>query len=173
MKKDPTSRVYAFIDLSNVFRGAESEGWEMDYEKLHHYLTTRYGVTNAFVFGGTSNRSDRVLLHEQLVHLGYWVLEYLRTMKEHIWLFGISARTARDLKRLFQSDFSNISDLRGVLAVRKETQEAETTRISASPTTYPFDVYAVGVKPSYQNRSGVSSTTQAGVDNDIPSKETP
>ncbi|OYV28110.1 MAG: hypothetical protein B7W98_00260, partial [Parcubacteria group bacterium 20-58-5] len=194
---------YAFIDLANVFKGAESEEWSVDYEKLQRYLATRYGVTRAFVFGGTSNRPDRVELHEQLVRLGYevllvptrnfkdgtskadvdsrmtfemmrmergydravvftgdgdfyWVLEYLRATKERVWLFGIAARTALDLKRMFKSDFSNLSDLRGVLAVRKETQEAETTRISASPTTYPFDVYAVGVKTPYSRQDGMS-----------------
>lgn len=216
----PSPRAYAFIDLSNVFRGAESEGWKMDYERLQHYLATRYDVTRAFVFGGTSNRPDRVELHEQLVRLGYevllvptrtfkdgtskadvdsrmtfemmrmekeydravvftgdgdfyWVLEYLRATKERVWLFGIAARTARDLKRLFRSDFSNISDLRNVLVARKETQEAETTRISASPTTYPFDVYDVGVDIHYQNQSKESSASQAGVDKSKLSKRTP
>lgn len=213
-------RVYAFIDLANVFRGAESEGWEVGYEKLQRYLATRYGVTRAFVFGGTSNRPDRVELHEQLVRLGYevllvptrtfkdgtskadvdsrmtfemmrmekeynravvftgdgdfyWVLEYLRATRERVWLFGVAKRTARDLKRMFRSDFSNISDLRDVLAVRKETQEAETTRISASPATYPFNVYGAGVDKAYQNRSKKSSASQAVVDKSKSNKKTP
>jgi len=67
-------RTFAFIDLSNVFGGAESEKWEVDYRKLKRYLVTRYGVARAFVFGGTSNRPDRVELHEQLSRLGYEVL---------------------------------------------------------------------------------------------------
>ena len=48
-----TLRTYAFIDASNLFYGgAKSLGWSIDYEKLLSYLKKKYGVSNAFYFGG-------------------------------------------------------------------------------------------------------------------------
>ena len=44
---------YAFIDASNLFYGGEkSLGWKIDYSKLLQYLKNKYGVSEAFYFGG-------------------------------------------------------------------------------------------------------------------------
>ena len=44
---------YAFIDASNLFYGGEkSLGWKIDYNKLAKYLSTKYGVSKIFYFGG-------------------------------------------------------------------------------------------------------------------------
>jgi len=44
---------YAFIDASNLFYGGEkSLGWRIDYLKLLKYLKSKYGVKEAFYFGG-------------------------------------------------------------------------------------------------------------------------
>ncbi len=46
-------RTLAFIDASNLFYGGEkSLGWKIDYQKLFQYLRQKYGVSNAFYFGG-------------------------------------------------------------------------------------------------------------------------
>ena len=46
-------RAYAFIDASNLFYGGvKSLGWSIDYAKLLHYLRDKYGVSEAFYFGG-------------------------------------------------------------------------------------------------------------------------
>lgn len=43
----------AFIDASNLFYGGKkSLGWSIDYEKLLAYLKEKYGVENAYYFGG-------------------------------------------------------------------------------------------------------------------------
>src|SRR3989344_8943981 len=44
---------YDFIDASNLFYGGEkSLGWKIDYSKLLQYLKNKYGVSEAFYFGG-------------------------------------------------------------------------------------------------------------------------
>ena len=46
-------RTFAFIDASNLFYGGEkSLGWKIDYAKLLEYLRKKYGVSQAFYFGG-------------------------------------------------------------------------------------------------------------------------
>lgn len=46
-------KTFAFIDASNLFYGGEkSLGWKIDYQKLLQYLKEKYGVSNAFYFGG-------------------------------------------------------------------------------------------------------------------------
>jgi len=46
-------RTYAFIDASNLFYGGvKSLGWSIDYAKLLHYVRDKYGVSEAFYFGG-------------------------------------------------------------------------------------------------------------------------
>ena len=44
---------YVFIDASNLFYGGKkSLGWSIDYEKLKHYLETKYEAAQVFYFGG-------------------------------------------------------------------------------------------------------------------------
>lgn len=46
-------KTFAFIDAANLFYGGEkSLGWKIDYQKLLDYLKEKYGVGNAFYFGG-------------------------------------------------------------------------------------------------------------------------
>lgn len=46
-------RTLAFIDASNLFYGGEkSLGWKIDYQKLLKYLKEKYGIIDAFYFGG-------------------------------------------------------------------------------------------------------------------------
>ena len=68
------SRVVAFVDASNIHKGAEANGWEVDYSKLRNYLMTRYKVSKILFFGSTSNDPERILLHENIQKLGYEIL---------------------------------------------------------------------------------------------------
>src|SRR3989338_1607664 len=44
---------YAYIDASNLFYGGKkSLGWSIDYQKLYQYLKRKYGVSQAYYFGG-------------------------------------------------------------------------------------------------------------------------
>jgi len=46
-------RTFAFIDASNLFYGGEkSLGWKIDYLKLLKYFKKKYGVLEAYYFGG-------------------------------------------------------------------------------------------------------------------------
>lgn len=46
-------RTFAFIDASNLFYGGEkSLGWKIDYLKLLQYLKKKYGILEAYYFGG-------------------------------------------------------------------------------------------------------------------------
>jgi uncharacterized LabA/DUF88 family protein len=46
-------RTFAFIDASNLFYGGEkSLGWKIDYLKLLKYLKEKYGILEAYYFGG-------------------------------------------------------------------------------------------------------------------------
>lgn len=51
--KESGKKTFAFIDASNLFYGGEkSLGWKIDYQKLLKYLKDKYGVKEAFYFGG-------------------------------------------------------------------------------------------------------------------------
>jgi uncharacterized LabA/DUF88 family protein len=65
------SRVFAFIDASNVYHATLREGWEVDYEKLYTYLTSRYGVSRVFFFCGTTHNKKRANLYDTLLRVGY------------------------------------------------------------------------------------------------------
>lgn len=46
-------RTFAFIDASNLFYGGEkSLGWKIDYLKLLQYFKKKYGILEAYYFGG-------------------------------------------------------------------------------------------------------------------------
>ena len=41
---------YAFIDGQNLYQGAKSAGWEIDYYRLRFYLSAKFSVKRAFIF---------------------------------------------------------------------------------------------------------------------------
>lgn len=43
---------YAFIDGQNLYQGAKSAGWEIDYYRLRLYLSAKFSVKKAFLFLG-------------------------------------------------------------------------------------------------------------------------
>lgn len=73
------STTFAFIDSQNLNLGVRSLGWRLDYRKFRRYLTTKYGVTKAFLFIGLvpANRS----LYVSLQKMGY-ILIFKPTMPQ-------------------------------------------------------------------------------------------
>ena len=45
-------KVYAYIDGANLYRGVESLGWKLDYQRFRVWLSEKYGVKNAYIFIG-------------------------------------------------------------------------------------------------------------------------
>ncbi|MDP2910362.1 MAG: NYN domain-containing protein [bacterium] len=53
MEKNQNSKIYAFIDASNLFYGGvKSLGWKIDYQKLLEYLREKYNISKAFYYAG-------------------------------------------------------------------------------------------------------------------------
>lgn len=48
---------YAFIDGENLYKGALSAGWRIDYFRFRNYLATKYSVTSAYIFIGFLERN--------------------------------------------------------------------------------------------------------------------
>ena len=83
----------------------------------------------------------------------YWVLEYLKDVKEKVWLLGMASRTARDLTKLFGPNFIHLGNVRKSI----EKNEADATFASAS-----------GVDTSYSNRIRKSMKSEGVGDNGNP-----
>lgn len=51
---------YAFIDAQNLYKGVQSQSWDLDYYKLRQVLKDKYNVKKAYLFigyiEGESNR---------------------------------------------------------------------------------------------------------------------
>jgi uncharacterized LabA/DUF88 family protein len=43
---------FAFIDGANLYKGAESSGWRLDYYRFRVWLSEKYGVKKAYIFLG-------------------------------------------------------------------------------------------------------------------------
>ncbi|PIR40325.1 MAG: hypothetical protein COV33_00350, partial [Candidatus Zambryskibacteria bacterium CG10_big_fil_rev_8_21_14_0_10_34_34] len=69
----------------------------------------------------------------------FWVLDYLKGIKEKIWLIGMADRTAKELTKLFGPSFIHLGNVRNSI---EKTGEKETDATFASVS---------GVPTSYQN----------------------
>ncbi len=52
--------MHAFIDAQNVFQATQSQGWQLDLNKLRIYLKDKHGVTDAFYFIGYVPRNQHL-----------------------------------------------------------------------------------------------------------------
>lgn len=52
MKKEKTSRNYAFIDGQNLYLAIKELGWKIDYKRFRIYLKEKYAVEKAYMFMG-------------------------------------------------------------------------------------------------------------------------
>ncbi|HEX8763377.1 MAG TPA: NYN domain-containing protein [Candidatus Saccharimonadales bacterium] len=73
--RDPKSeppRVFAFIDSQNLNLSVQKLGWKMDWRKFRQFLSTKYGVSKAFMFIGYIPENEA--LYEQMHDAGYAVV---------------------------------------------------------------------------------------------------
>ena len=61
--------VYAFIDSQNLHLGTLNSGWKIDYRKFRNYLTTKYKVSQAYLFIG--HVPSNAKLYEYLRRVGF------------------------------------------------------------------------------------------------------
>lgn len=60
---------YAFIDAQNLYKGAKSQGLEINYSKLRQILRDKYSVKRAYLFiGYIKGQSDR---YQRLQEAGF------------------------------------------------------------------------------------------------------
>ena len=62
-------KTIAFIDSQNLYLGATSEGWSIDYRKLRLWLKNKYSVTDAYMFFGYIKESTA--LYDHLEQCGF------------------------------------------------------------------------------------------------------
>ena len=65
-------RIYAFIDSQNLNVSVQNYGWKMNWRKFREFLTTKYGVTTAFMFIGYVPEHED--LYEKMHEAGYAVV---------------------------------------------------------------------------------------------------
>ncbi|MDP2704016.1 MAG: NYN domain-containing protein [bacterium] len=71
MKKDRNN--FAYIDGANLYKGAKSLGWELDYRRFRVWLNDKYGIKTAYLFIGLVPANKD--LYTKLQEMGY-VLVY-------------------------------------------------------------------------------------------------
>lgn len=52
MDKSKKPEIYAFIDSQNLNVSTQKFGWKMDWRKFREFLSSKYGVTKAYLFIG-------------------------------------------------------------------------------------------------------------------------
>ena len=63
---------YAFIDSNNLYLGAKSEGWFIDYRRFRVHLRDMYHVDKAFMFIGFLEQNQG--LYRQLQEAGFLLI---------------------------------------------------------------------------------------------------
>lgn len=69
MKKSDNPSTYVFIDAQNVYKGAKSQGWNLDWQKFRVYLADKYHVQKALLFIGYMSQYQH--LYSMLQECGY------------------------------------------------------------------------------------------------------
>lgn len=59
------SNNFAYIDGANLYRGIESLGWNMDYQRFRVWLFEKYGVKSAYLFIGLIPKYKRLYKYLQ------------------------------------------------------------------------------------------------------------
>jgi uncharacterized LabA/DUF88 family protein len=67
MKNDGNN--FAYIDGANLYKGAESSGWHVNYQRFRIWLSEKYGVRRAYLFLGLIPRYKE--LYKYLQEAGF------------------------------------------------------------------------------------------------------
>lgn len=67
--KSPTKKTFVFIDAQNVYKGAKSQNWDLDWQKFRVYLADKYRVDKVFLFIGFLSQYQN--LYSMLQESGY------------------------------------------------------------------------------------------------------
>lgn len=67
--KRPVDKTYVFIDAQNVYKGTQSQGWNLDWRKFRVYLADKYRVDKIFLFIGYLSQYQN--LYSMLQESGY------------------------------------------------------------------------------------------------------
>ncbi|MCX6712341.1 MAG: NYN domain-containing protein [Candidatus Vogelbacteria bacterium] len=129
-------KTYAFIDASNLFYGGvKSLGWKIDYQKLLFYFKSKYGIEEAFYFGGVEihdfpynyQTEETVNLSELERHLLALVENHEGKLNEaQLILFGRHLQRVRFYKKLESFGYQMF-----LKPVKLFEQEDETTKRKA------------------------------------------
>ena len=67
--KSPAKKTFVFIDAQNVYKGAKSQNWDLDWRKFRVYLADKYRVDKVFLFIGFLSQYQN--LYSMLQESGY------------------------------------------------------------------------------------------------------
>lgn len=70
--KQLSEKKYVFIDAQNVYKGAESQNWHLDWRKFRVYLADKYRVDKVFLFIGYLSQYQS--LYSMLQESGYIII---------------------------------------------------------------------------------------------------
>jgi uncharacterized LabA/DUF88 family protein len=63
---------YAFIDSQNLNLGIRSQGWKLDFKKLHKFLKDKFRTSKQFIFIGYVEENKK--LYSILTKIGYQLI---------------------------------------------------------------------------------------------------
>lgn len=122
---------------ANLHRKLAMWGYELRLNPVKHFMNDR---GEWFIKADVDSRMSFEMMrlfsqYDRAVVLTgdgdfYWVLEYLLQKKERVWLISSPRSTARELKKLFGSDFANLDSLRIPLQYQKRGGLYERLRLS-------------------------------------------
>lgn len=103
MKKQ-SRKTYAFIDATNIIYGASDSGWRVDFEKLMHYLKTRFAALKVFYFAGLDQENLKQLkFYEKMQSFGYELrLVPVKKFKDGKKKADVDSRMTFEMMRMFK-----------------------------------------------------------------------
>lgn len=138
------SKVYAFIDASNLFYGGEkSLGWKIDYKKLALYIKEKYRVEKIYYYGGVEiNDFPYSVLDKNPIDLDKLIFHLEKRMKRKDLSEGAILVIDKHIKRIKfyrkLQQFGYILELKPVKIFRDE--EGNTTKKANCDVDMTFDL---------------------------------
>lgn len=97
-------KTYVFIDATNIIYGASDSGWRVDFEKLMHYLKTRFKALKVFYFAGLDQENLKQLkFYEKMQSFGYELrLVPVKKFKDGKKKADVDSRMTFEMMRMFK-----------------------------------------------------------------------